>query len=104
MVSSRASGASRSLTALLSSADHLDHEPLVAPAVELGVEDRLPRAEVEPAVGARDDRLVVADQVLEVGVAVVLAAAVVPVVAATGQQLARDLGGRRAPARRRDLV
>ena len=56
-------------------AQDLDHEPLRAAAVELAVEDRLPGAEVEPAGGHRDDHLVVDEQVLEVGVAVVLAAA-----------------------------
>ena len=62
-------------------AQHLDHEPLRTAAVELDVEDRLPGAEVEPAGGHRDDHLVVDEQVLEVGVAVVLAAAVMAVVA-----------------------
>ena len=65
-------------------AEHLDHEPLRPAAVELEVEDRLPRAEVEPALGHRDDHLVVDEQVLEVRVAVVLAAAVVAVVAGVG--------------------
>ena len=60
-------------------------------AVELAVEDLLPRTEIEPALGDRDDHLVVDEQVLEVGVAVVLAAAVVAVIAGVGQQLARDL-------------
>ena len=41
------------------------------------------------AVGHRDDHLVVHEQVLQVGVAVVLAAAVVAVVAGVGQQRAR---------------
>ena len=61
------------------------------PAVELAVEDLLPGPEVEPALGHRDDHLVVDEQVLEVRVAVVLAAAVVAIVARVGQQLARDL-------------
>jgi hypothetical protein len=47
---------------------------------------------------------VVDEHVLEVRVAVVLAAAVVPVVAALGQQLAGHVVRRRLPARRRDLV
>ena len=75
---------------------HLDHEPLPAAAVELRVEDLLPRAEVEPALGHRQHDLVVDEQVLEVRVAVVLAAAVVAVVAGVGQQLARRLVGRLA--------
>jgi uncharacterized membrane protein YccC len=44
------------------------------------------------------------EQVLEVRVAVVLAAAVVTVVAGVRQQLARHVVGRLLPARRRDLV
>ena len=63
------------------------------PAVELAVEDLLPGAEVEPALGDRQHDLVVDEQVLEVRVAVVLAAAVVAVVAGVGQQLARHLVG-----------
>ena len=73
-------------------------------AVELAVEDLLPGPEVEPPVGDRDDHLVVDEQILEVGVAVVLAAAVVAVVAGVGQQLAGHVVGRLLPARRRDLV
>src|SRR3954452_14598775 len=83
---------------------HLDDQPLRPAAVELGVEDLLPRAEVEAALGDRDDRLVVDEQVLEVGVAVVLAARVVTVVAGIGRQLARRLVGRLLPAGRGDLV
>ena len=67
---------------------HLDDHPLGPPAVELAVEDLLPGAEVEPAVGHRHDHLVVHEQVLQMGVAVVLAAAVVAVVARVGEQLA----------------
>ena len=55
---------------------NLDDEALGSLSVELGVEDLLPRPEVEPAIGHRDDRLMVDEQVLQVGVAVVLAAAV----------------------------
>src|SRR5436190_23774820 len=85
-------------------AEDLDNQPLRAAAVELGVEDLLPRAEVEPALGDRDDRLVMDEQVLQVGVAVVLAAAVVAVVALVGKELAGDLVRRLLPTRWRDLV
>ena len=69
------------------SPEHLDDEPLRPPAVELAVEDGLPRAEVEPPFGDRQHDLVVDEQVLEVRVAVVLAAAVVAVVAGVGGEL-----------------
>ena len=77
---------------------------LARPAVELGVEDRLPRPEVEPPVGDRQDDLVVDEQVLPVRVAVVLAAAVVAEVAGVGRELARDVVRRLLPRRRRELV
>src|SRR5687767_4824566 len=85
-------------------AEDLDHQPLVAAAVELDVEDRLPRAEVEPPLGDGHDHLVVHEQVLQVRVPVVLAAAVVAVVAGVRQQLARGVVRRFLPARRRELV
>ena len=85
-------------------AQHLDHEPLRPAAVELGVEDLLPRAEVEPTLGDRDDHLVVDEQVLEVGVPVVLAAGVMTVVAGIGGELAGDRVRWWLPARRGDLV
>ena len=44
------------------------------------------------------------EQVLEMGVAVVLTTAVVAVVARIGEQLASHIVGRRLPARRGDLV
>src|SRR3954470_6564063 len=53
--------------------EHLDDHPLGAPAVELAVEDLLPRPQVEPAVGYRHDHLMMDEQVLQVRVAVVLA-------------------------------
>lgn len=52
--------------------NRLDHEALRAPPVELAVEDLLPGAEIELAVGDRDDHLVVDQQVLQMRVAVVL--------------------------------
>src|SRR5215204_6877587 len=69
---------------LASIAHHLDHQPLRAAAVELAVEDRLPRSEIQLPVGDRQDDLVVHQQVLEVRVSVVLASAVMPVVAGIG--------------------
>src|SRR5262245_22336305 len=65
-------------------AEHLYDQPLGPAPVELGVEDLLPGAEVEAAVGDRKNHLVVDEEVLEVGVAVVLAAGVVAVVAGVG--------------------
>ena len=50
-------------------------------AVELAVEDLLPGAEVELAVGDRHDHLAAHDLPLQVGVGVVLAGAVVVVLA-----------------------
>jgi hypothetical protein len=83
---------------------HLNDEPLRPLAVKLAVEDRLPRAEVEFAVGDRHDHLVMDEQVLQVSVAVVLAAPVVAVVARVRQQRSRDLTVRLPPAWRRELV
>ena len=55
-------------------------------AVELAVEDLLPRAEVEPALGDGDHDLAAHDLALQVGVGVVLAG---PVVAVRGVRLVR---------------
>jgi len=50
---------------------HLDHSPFAAAAVELGVENLLPRApKVQFAVRDRDDDLMVGQDALEVGVTV----------------------------------
>src|SRR5215211_6839755 len=70
---------------------HLDDHPLGPPAVELAVEHLLPRPQVEAALGDRHDHLVVDQQVLQVRVAVVLAAAVVAIVARVREQLARHV-------------
>ena len=59
------------------------------PAVELAVEDLLPRAEVELAVGDRDDDFAAHDLALEVRVGVVLAGAVV--VVGAGRLVRREL-------------
>ena len=53
-------------------AEHLDDDALAALAVELGIEDALPGAEVEMAAGDGQGGLVVEQQGLEVGVGVVL--------------------------------
>src|SRR3954447_24457596 len=66
-------------------ADDLDHQPLVAAPVELGVEDLLPGPEVELSLGDRENGLLVHEQVLQMRVPVVLAATMGAVVAALGQ-------------------
>ena len=73
-------------------------------SVELAVEDLLPRAEVQPRVGDRHDHLVVDEQILQMRVAVVLAAPMVAVVTRIGQQVASDVAVGLLPARRSDLV
>src|SRR5689334_21701084 len=60
-------------------ADDLDQDLLVALAVELAVEDLLPRAEIELALRDRADDLAAHELALEVRVRVVLAGAVVGV-------------------------
>ena len=59
--------------------DDLHQHPLRPAAVELAVEDLLPRAEVELALGDGHDDLPAHDLPLHVGVGVVLAGAVVVV-------------------------
>src|SRR5262245_29659724 len=59
--------------------DDLDQDPLGPAAVELAVEDLLPRAEVELPLRHRDHHLAAHDLALVVRVGVVLAGAVVPV-------------------------
>ena len=73
----------------------LDQHPLAPAAVELAVEDLLPRAEVELALGDGHDDLAAHDLPLQVGVGVVLAGAVVVVV------LRRRVAGPASPASRR---
>ena len=58
---------------MLLHAEDFDDDALAALAVELGVEDALPGAEIELAVGDGQCGLVMEQQRLEVGVAVVLA-------------------------------
>src|SRR5258705_1622644 len=64
--------------------DDLDQHALLAAAVELAVEDLLPRAEVELAAGDRHDRLAPHDLALVVRVGVVLARPVVMVALRAG--------------------
>ena len=74
---------------------YLDQHPLGSLAVELAVEDLLPGAEVELALGDRDDDLAAHDLALQVGVGVVLAGAVVRVALGRGverRQLLEPLG------------
>jgi len=62
----------------------LNDDPLVALPVELGVENLLPRAEVELAIGDRHNDLMVDDQRFEVSVAVIFAGLVVLVILPDG--------------------
>ena len=64
--------------------DDLDQHPLRPMAVELAVEDLLPRPEVELALGDRHDDFAAHDLPFQVGVGVVLAGAVVVVVVRVG--------------------
>src|SRR5688500_17207002 len=66
---------------LRSLSNDLHQHPLPPSPVEFGVEDLLPRAEIQLAVRDRDDDLPAHDLALEVGVGVVLARAVVAVLA-----------------------
>jgi tyrosine-protein phosphatase SIW14 len=59
--------------------DDLDKDPFLTPSVELAVEDLLPGAEVQLAVGNSHDDLPAHDLALQVGVGVVLAGVVVPI-------------------------
>ena len=57
----------------------LDQHPFSPPAVKLAVEDPLPRAEVETAIRHRDHYLTAHDLPFQVGVCIVLAGVIVPV-------------------------
>src|SRR3989304_6655832 len=72
-------------------ADDLHHHPLAASAVELSVEDLLPRPQIESPLSHRQHHLVVDEGALEMGVAIILAGAVVLVVAAGGSQCLHPL-------------
>ncbi len=75
-------------------ADRLENNPLSASAVELGVEDLLPRAEVELPVGDRKHDLVAHQVPLEVRIGIVLT-----VVVAVLLESARAARGARASRR-----
>src|SRR5581483_11527833 len=83
---------------------HLHDQPLRAPAVELAIEDLLPRPQIEPAVRGRHDHLMMDEQILQVRIAVVFTAPVVAIVAWVRQQLARNLAVWFMPAGRSALV
>jgi len=71
---------------------HRLHDHALAPLpVELGVEDLLPRPEVQLAGGDRHDDLVVHEDRLQVRVAVVLAGAVVLVIGTLGREVLQPL-------------
>ena len=65
-------------------AHYLNDHAFRALSIEFGVKDLLPWAEVQLALGDRQDDLAVDDDVLQVGVAVGLAGLVVAVVAVLG--------------------
>ncbi|SRR5258705_7860963 len=60
-------------------ADDLDEDALLAPAVELAVEDLLPSSEVQLSRGHRNDHFAAHDLTLNMRVGVVLACSVVMV-------------------------
>src|SRR4029077_9221775 len=75
--------------------DDLDEHALLAPAIELAVEDLLPRTEVERAAGDGDDDLAAHDLALVVRVAVVFAGAIVVIAFRTrveGRELLEPAG------------
>jgi hypothetical protein len=72
-------------------AHHFHDHPLVALAVEFGIEDPLPGSQVEFALGDRNDDLVVDEQRLQMRVAVVFAGLMVFVVVAEGCQRFQSL-------------
>ncbi len=71
----------------LGNAEDFDDDALSALTVKLGVEDALPCAEIELAIGDGQCGFVMQEKGLEVGVAIVLACAVVLVVRTRGRQL-----------------
>src|ERR1700692_3788105 len=70
---------------------YLNDDALVALAIELGVENLLPGAEIEFAVRDRHDNFVVDDQRLQVGVSIVFAGLVMLVVLTKGSQRLQPL-------------
>ena len=63
----------------MSLTNNLNQNSFLTPSIELAVENLLPGAEIQPPVGYRHDHLPAHNLALEVGVAVVLAGAVVAV-------------------------
>jgi hypothetical protein len=72
-------------------AHNLDHQPLGSQAVEFGVENVLPWAQVESTGRDGHYDLMMHEHVLEVRVPVVLARAVMPVVTAVRHEVRSDL-------------
>jgi hypothetical protein len=70
---------------------HFNNDSLVALAVELGIEDLLPGAEVEFPAGDRDDDLVVDDQRFQMRVSIVFAGLVMLIVLSEGSQRLQPL-------------
>src|SRR5690242_5366056 len=72
-------------------AHYLNDDAFIALSVELGVIDLLPWTEIELARGHRHDDLVMHEQALQVGIAVGLASAMVPVVLPKRRELLQPL-------------
>src|SRR5579885_489326 len=68
-------------------AHHLDDDAFAAPAVEFGVVDLLPGAEIQLALGHGHNHLVMHQKAFQVRVAVSLPGAMVAVIAAEGRQV-----------------
>src|SRR6266446_8410064 len=65
---------------------YFNDDSFVALAVEFGIENLLPRAEIEFSVGDRDDDLVMNDQRFEVSVSIVFSGLVMLVVLPEGSE------------------
>src|SRR6185437_14869330 len=70
---------------------HFHNYPLAALAVELGIKNALPSAEIELARGDGQDNLVVDEQGLEVRVAIAFAGLMMAVVFSKGRQALQPL-------------
>ena len=68
-------------------AEHFHDDAFAALAIELGVEDALPGAEIELAVGYGQSSFMVQEERLQVSIGVVFAGLVVPVIGARGGKL-----------------
>ena len=67
--------------------DDFDDDPFGALPIEFTVEETLPGAKVDPAIGDGQDNLVMEQEVFEVGIAVVLACLVMAIGGIYGCQL-----------------